>query len=306
MPKTTPRIPSVGAIAHTVLADLLTTPISMRPDRLQSTIRDLFAIVSGGPTAAAEAQSQLAAAVASMEDSCDDEEWPWEEPIYEVTEDGIARVMVTGPIVKGVDPILCWWWGLMSTDRLQEALAEIANDANIRVVFLRINSPGGASIGMPEAADQILALDQLKPTFAFTSDLACSNGYRLAAACRGIITTRSAVLGSIGVYIALYDYSEYLKELGIKLELFRVGTFKGIGIMGKEITDEERTFLQDSVDRAAKVFKDLIRAQRPDVKEETMQGQWFDGEQAIALGLADFLVGSEAEALADIRAGLAS
>lgn len=302
MPKSF-RLPPLAAAAHNLLADFICSPISMRADRFRATVCDLQGIAGGGPAVLEVRHAQLSALSAQLGDS--DEPYPWELPIYEVV-NGLATVNVCGPLVKGYDPVVCWWFGLMSTDRLQAALAEIAANANARAVLLKLNTPGGVSTGMPETADQIVALDAQKPVFAFTSDLAASNGYRLAAACRAILCTRSAVLGSIGTYIALYDYSEYLKELGIKLELFRDGALKGIGVMGKELTAEEKQFLQDCTLRSGKVFKDFVRQQRTDVQESTMQGQWFDGEQAVSLRLADMLVQSEAAVAAEIIAGLAA
>lgn len=302
MPKSF-HLPPVAATAHNLLADFICSPVSMRADRFRATVQDLHGITTGG--AKGERLNALNAIHEQRADMGDDDPWPWELPIYDV-EAGLATVQVNGPLVKGYDPFICWWYGFMSTDRLQAALSEIAANANVRAVLLKLNTPGGVSTGMPETADQIVALDKQKQVYAFTSDMAASNGYRLAAACRAILTTRSAVLGSIGTYIALYDYSEYLKEMGIKLELFRDGALKGIGVMGKELSAEEKKFLQDCVDESGAVFKDFVRSQRPDVKDETMQGQWFSGAQAVTLGLADLIVLDEASVAAEIRAGIAA
>jgi len=233
----------------------------------------------------------------------DDECWPWERPLFEVA-DGIATVRVTGAFVKGVDDFTCWWYGLLSTDRLQADLAALQADARVRAVILRLNSPGGVSTGMPETADQIMALDAVKPVFAFTSDMACSNGYRVAAAARAILATRSAVVANVGTYIALYNQAEYLKEMGIKLELYRDGALKAIGLYGKETTTAEAEFLQASVARSGAIFKDFVRARRPDVQDEHLQGQWFDAAEAQTYGLVDLIMPDEASVRAEIRAGL--
>ena len=296
------RLPAPGTnVAHQLLADFICSPVSMRADRFGATVEKLHGLTQGrgGESLA----SQMQALTAQLGDMGEDECMPWEEPIYEI-EAGVAIVKITGPLVKGYDEFTCWYYGMMSIDALQEALRELTVDANVRAVVLELNTPGGMSTGMAEVADLIRALDALKPVFAFTSDMAASNGYRIAAACRAILTTRSAVLGCISTYIALYDRSEYLAQLGIKLELFRDGSLKGIGVLGKTLTDAERKFLQGSVERSGAVFKDLVRQMRADVKEETMQGQWFDGEEAITLGLADLVVTDLATVCADIRAEL--
>lgn len=293
--KTLP-LPPLSSVAQNLLADFICSPVSMRGDRFLATVSDLLAITNGRVPERVQA---LEAMRADMGD--DDEPWPWEEPIYTV-EQGLAILRVDGPLVKGYDDFTCWWYGLASTDRIQAALVELAARVDVAAILLRLNTPGGASIGMPETADQIVALDETKPVFGVTSDMAASNGYRLAAACRAFFATRSAVVGSIGTYLALYDYSEYLKELGVKLELFRDGALKGIGVFGKAITDDERKFLEGVVARSGKIFKDFVQARRPGVEESTMQGQWFDGDQGVELGLVDAVVGSELEVVAQIRA----
>lgn len=294
--KTLP-LPPLSSVPQNLLADFICAPVSMRADRFFATVADLHAITAG--TVPQQRAQALEALRADMGD--DDEPWPWEEPIFTVNQ-GLAILRVDGPLVKGYDDFTCWWFGLASTDRIQAALEELASRVDVAAIIVRLNTPGGVSIGMPETADQIVALDEVKPVFAVTSDMAASNGYRLAAACRAFFATRSAVVGSIGTYIALYDYSEYLKDMGIKLELFRDGALKGIGVFGKSITDDERKFLEGVVARSGKIFKDFVRARRPGVEESTMQGQWFDGEQAVGLGLVDSVVNSELEVIAQIRA----
>lgn len=278
--------PSLRLAAQNLLADFVCSPVSMRGDRLLATVSDLFA--------ATKVELQPRSDYAS-----DDDSYPWEEPIYTVDR-GVARVNVAGPLVKGYDDFTCWYFGMMSIDRLQSAIAEIGQRSDVRAAFLRINSPGGVSLGMPETADSIRALDAKKPVYGFTSDNALSNGYRIAAACRGFFATRSANVGCIGTYLALYDRSEQLAQMGIKLELFRDGALKGIGVVGKALTEQEKQFLDQSVLRSGAVFKDFVRAQRPDVTDETMQGQWFDGELGYDLGLVDAVAESEAAVLAKL------
>lgn len=233
---------------------------------------------------------------ADEEDDC----WPWEEPLYTV-ENGIARVVISGPLIKGYDDFSCWWYGCASIDRIQSTLIELADRGDIRSIEFVINSPGGMSVGMPETASLMVALGENKNTVGFTGDCAASNGYRLLCAANVVIVTPSSIVGSIGTYIALYDYSEYLANLGIKLELFRAGDMKGIGVMGKSLTPKERAFLDDSVKRCNDMFTGFVRDRRGDVADSTMQGQWFDGMQAKDLNLVDALVTTELEVTAKLR-----
>lgn len=253
----------------------------MRADHLSAWLRDLTA--NHAPRTAAAVQAS------DGEDGGGDWCLPWEVPIYTVA-NGVGIVDITGPLAKGYDAITCWAWGMMSTDRLQAALSDLAARADVSVVILKFNSPGGMAQGTPETAAQIAALAQSKLTIAFTDTLCCSAAYWMACQCEIVTATVSANVGSIGTYLALYDYTEYLANEGIKLELFARGTYKALGIAGRPLTDEQRAFLEGEVDRTNARFLAAVRAARPGVTDDTMQGQWFDGEQALAAGLIDHVV----------------
>jgi signal peptide peptidase SppA len=270
------------AHAQRIVADLLCNPVSMRS-------AEHFATVLA-----------LSTPQAAVMGDDDEDTMPWEAPLYSVA-DGIAHVPVRGPIVKGYDAITCWFYGLMSTDALAAALDELTEREDVAAVVFDFNSPGGSSAGMPEVAEQIAALGQIKATIAYVGDQACSNGYRLAAACDIILATRSATLGCIGTYIALYDRTEQLKAAGIKLELFAAGAYKGMGLDGNPLTDPQRDFLQATTDRSNDMFVDFVLERRGAIAPETMQGQWFDGEQAVELGLADQIVTGLPAVLAALR-----
>jgi ClpP class serine protease len=283
--------PTAAVIAQ-LLADLLCHPVGMRAPEHSLFVQSLI-----------KGHTSLADVRAEDTGGEDSEPWSWELPIYEVV-DGVALVQVFGKIVKGYDDFTCWYFGLMSTDRLQRAIDELAARSDVAAVLFWLNTPGGSSAGMPETADAIVALGESKLTVAFSADTAASNGYRLAAACRQIFCTRSAVLGSIGTYLAFYDYTEMLTAAGIKLELLVRGKYKAAGVAGKPLSDDQRAFLDEWVGRCDDLFKTFVTARRPGVSADTMQGQWFDGEQAVTLALADRLVSGLPELLAELRASI--
>jgi ClpP class serine protease len=313
-----PTLFPVAVAPQQLLADLLCTYVSMRADRHFALCRDLAtgAFQQRGAEAMemfgrSSRELSVRAALTPKADDTTTEQpvaekivYPWEEPIYTVT-NGIAVLQVTGALVKGYDAFTCWWYGVMSTDRLIEALDEIAARNDILALVTKFNTPGGMSTGMPEAADRIVALGERMITIAYTSDMACSNGQRLAVAHNFFLPTRSAIVGSIGTYLALYDYVENLKEWGIKLELFRDGRLKGIGLMGKALTKEERAFLDEDVQANGAIFKDFVRARRGNISDDDMQGQWFTGEQAVAKSLADATVTGFPEVMQKAQGALA-
>jgi len=278
-----------------ILASFVTSPILMRPDRIGALLVDL----QSGQAPRAQPRLDMPA-----DDDADDYVMPWDEPIYTVA-GGIAVLLVQGPIVKGYDACTCWYWGLASLDRIEAACDEIAARPDIAIVVFRINSPGGMAQGTPECAAAIARLGASgKFTLAFTDTQACSAAYWLAAACAQIKCTGSADVGCIGTYISFYDYTQLLTDQGIKLELFKRGDYKALGLPGNPLDDQQRAFLDADVGRTNDRFLAAVRAGRGDVADSTMQGQWFDGDEAVALKLADEVVTNFSSLMADITGKL--
>jgi signal peptide peptidase SppA len=222
-----------------------------------------------------------------------------EEKGYDI-QNGVAIVPVNGVIGKRLN-MLEMMCGGADVDQLVSAVQKADSDPMVESILLDVNSPGGMVTGTPEAA---AALGQIeKPLYAFTDSQMCSAAYWLAsAATSGIFVTGSSDVGSIGTYLAMIDSSRAYEMEGLKLELFKAGSLKAIGLEGKAFTDAERTFLQDGVDRANARFTGAVVANRKEatgrvISDATMQGQWFDGEQAVANGLADQLVSGLGEAI---------
>jgi signal peptide peptidase SppA len=222
-----------------------------------------------------------------------------EEKGYDI-QNGVALVPVNGVIGKRLN-MLEMMCGGADVDQLVSAVQKADSDPMVDSILLDVNSPGGMVTGTPEAA---AALSQTsKPLYAFTDSQMCSAAYWLAsAATAGIFVTGSSDVGSIGTYLAMIDSSRAYEMEGLKLELFKAGNLKAIGLEGKAFTDAERAFLQEGVDRANSRFISAVLANRLEatgrkISDATMQGQWFDGEQAVENGLADRLVSGIAEAI---------
>jgi len=283
--------------SNAFLAKLLASPLFLRSDCFVGLIRD---IAAGKPV-----RTPIATRADMPADDEDQDEpcYPWEVPIFTV-ENGVAVVEISGALMKGLDPITAWFYGCASTDRVQAALSELAASDDVVAVVLKIDSPGGMVIGIPELGGQIAALAATKLVVAVTDLQACSAAYWLASQATFFYTTASAQVGSIGTYIALYDYSEYLAQMGVKLELFKRGKFKAIGVTGNPLDDDARAFLDETVGRTNDQFLAAVRSKRANVADSTMEGQWFDGAQAVDLGLADKVVDSVSDVIAEVQSAV--
>lgn len=160
---------------------------------------------------------------------------------------------------------------------LRRGLRAAARDPQIDAILLRIDSPGGTLAGTQELAEEVMRARQTKPVWAFVEDLAASAAYFVASQSERIYAnTPTAMVGSIGTFVGLYDYSEAAAKEGIKAIVIKAGELKGAGFPGTEITDAQKAYWQEMVDKAQIEFTAAV-AQGRGIKTETVAAEWATG-----------------------------
>lgn len=202
--------------------------------------------------------------------------------------ENVSVFLVWGMLGRAWSETDRWFYDPVDADELAQAIAATPEG---QTVVLWFRSPGGTSGGIPETAEVIRAAGQRRTVVAFTDDLCASAAYWLASQCEQIVATPTAMVGSIGVYLAFYDYTGYLEQMGLKLELFKAGRLKAMGLPGNSLSDEEGKHLQALVDKTYSQFTADVLANR-ELATDTMQGQTFEGENALAANLVDRFAGS--------------
>jgi len=198
----------------------------------------------------------------------------------------VAVIRVEGVIDKALTSFEKSCYGGFDLRDFDQALALAKEAPYISRVVIDFNTPGGSTIGVTESAARIRDLAQTKEVHGYTDSLCCSAGIWLASQVDRLVTTSSAIVGSIGVYIAMLDESEALKMEGYKVELIKAGSLKAMGASFKPLADEERALLQSEVDSTYDAFRAAVTANRA-VPQEAMEGQWYDGAKGAAFGLFD-------------------
>jgi signal peptide peptidase SppA len=206
----------------------------------------------------------------------------------------LAIIPVDGVLGSHLD-LMEQMCGGCSLEGLRRSMLEADADPTVERIIFAFHSPGGTVMGLPEVADTLAELN--KPTVAFTDSLMCSAAYWLASQCTEVWVTPSSCTGSIGVYVALLDETVAMQMEGLRLELFKAGEHKAIGLPGRELSLEDRALLQKGVDQAYDWFTSSVLSNRPLIDMSSMQGQTFSGAEAVALHLADGLVNSFDELL---------
>ena len=209
--------------------------------------------------------------------------------------DGIGVIPVVGVIGKGLSP-LEKMMGAADVDEISDAVDAFAANPEVEKIAFQVSSPGGTVTGVEELANKIRGLD--KPTMAYTDSEMASAAYWIGSAADRVLASPSSTVGSIGVYLAIPDFSKAAEMAGIKMVVLKSGKFKGAGIEGTSLNADQIENLQASVDAIHADFKAAVNMKRKMVKADAMEGQTFSGKQASQNGLVTGLADSFTEALA--------
>lgn len=104
-----------------------------------------------------------------------------------------------------------------------ENLRTAREDNNVKLIIIRIDSPGGSVIASEAIWQEIMKTKKVKPVYASMSDVAASGGYYMAMACDTIIAYPTTITGSIGVISMIPNFSGALKNVGITLDTVTTG-----------------------------------------------------------------------------------
>lgn len=216
-------------------------------------------------------------------------------------EDGVAYIPIGGVLARKTSAMERGG-GVVDYADIREELSIAEQDDSVVAIVLDMDTPGGTVGGCMETADLLAGIT--KPVVAYTSGSIASAGYWLAAQCDRIVMTRGAQVGSIGVYCAFADISDYYKKMGVEVEVFSSGDYKGAGYPGTSLTTKQKMQMQGEVDRLFSQFKDAVLSNRAEVPEDCMDGRMFDAEQAMEYKLVDDIVTDRDDA-AEIALSLA-
>jgi len=173
-----------------------------------------------------------------------------------------------------------------------EDLKKFLNNSSVKAIVVRINSPGGSVGSSQEMYTALKRAKEELPVVVSMADVAASGGYYLAIAADSIIANPGTTTGSIGVIAQLPQFYRLMDKIGIDQEVIKSGKFKDVGNPSREMTPEERAYLQTMIDNVHQQFvRDVARGRRMQEEEvrEVADGRIFTGEQAKELGLVDEL-----------------
>jgi signal peptide peptidase SppA len=179
--------------------------------------------------------------------------------------------------------------GMTSAEMISAMFMRAENDPAVKAILFDVSSPGGAVSGVPELAKLIASGE--KARVAFVNALSASAAYWLSAQAHEIVARETAMVGSVGVYALLEDWSAKLEKDGIKINAISAGEYKLEGAPWQPLTDESRAHFQQQVDETYAKFLSSLSTGRnttvADVKKNYGKGRVLTATAALDAGMID-------------------
>ena len=181
--------------------------------------------------------------------------------------------------------------GASSIEKFRSMFRQAMASSEVSAIVMDVDSPGGMVDQVPEMAAEIRASRGPKPIVAIANTEMSSAAYWLGAQADQLVVSKSARVGSIGVFTAHEDRSKEEEIAGIKTTLISAGKYKTEGNPFAPLSAEAKSTLQGLVDDYYGMFVSDVAKGRgvnvADVREGFGQGRVVGARDALTQGMAD-------------------
>lgn len=189
--------------------------------------------------------------------------------------------------------------GIITGDEKQlQLIRDLRDDDDVKALIIRIDSPGGTTVGSEALYEELRGLAAKKPVVAVMDSVAAPGGYITALAADRIYARGNTITGSIGVIFSYPDVSQLLSTVGVKMEEVKSGELKAEPSGTHPVPEKARVVMQEMVTDGFVWFKGLV-AERRKLDAATVDrlsdGRVYSGRQALKEKLID-AIGTEVEA----------
>jgi protease-4 len=180
-----------------------------------------------------------------------------------------------------------------SAEAIIKSLQSAFDDENTKGVVLRINSPGGSPVQSAMIYDEIRRLREENPKIPMhvvIEEICASGGYYVAAAADKIYVNQSSMIGSIGVLLDSFGFTEAMKKVGVERRLLTAGEHKGLLDPFSPLDEKERSHIQTMLKEVHEQFITAVkqgRGERLKITPDTFSGLVYSGIAGVKMGLAD-------------------
>ncbi|MCI0623397.1 MAG: signal peptide peptidase SppA [Acidobacteria bacterium] len=168
-----------------------------------------------------------------------------------------------------------------------EQLQRFGENSSIKAIVLRIDSPGGGVAASQEVYNEVLRIRREKRKIIVSSigSVGASGAYYIACGTDKIVANPASITGSIGVIAEWVNYGELLKWAKLKSVVLKSSELKDAGSPVRELTEEEKKYLQNIIDDMYIQFVQVVA-----------EGRKFDLERAKSFSDGRVYTGKDAKA----------
>uniref|UniRef100_A0A7C3UXW3 Signal peptide peptidase SppA n=1 Tax=candidate division WOR-3 bacterium TaxID=2052148 RepID=A0A7C3UXW3_UNCW3 len=173
-------------------------------------------------------------------------------------------------------------------------LRKVKDNPMVKVVILRIDSPGGDAFASDIIWREVENLKRKKPVYVSMSSLAASGGYYCASTGKEIFANNSTITGSIGVFGIKFVTKGLMEKAGVNEEILKRGEKADFLSSHRHFTPEEREQFKKVIENFYDQFKSKVATGRnlPKEKVDSLgQGRIWSGKSARELRLIDKIGG---------------
>ncbi len=176
-------------------------------------------------------------------------------------------------------------------DDMRLALQQARDDDHVRAVVLEIDSPGGEVTASDIIYNWVVKTRAKKPVVVYMDSLAASGGYYVACGGKYLMANETTITGSIGVIIQTLNYEQLFNKIGLASVVFKSGKFKDMLNGARQVTPEEREYVQSFVMKTYEKFLGIVAKERnlpaDQLRNTIADGRILSGKDALDNKLID-------------------
>jgi protease-4 len=182
-------------------------------------------------------------------------------------------------------------------DTIIQGLRAAREDASVRAIILRVDSPGGSGTASDAVWREVQLARRAKPVVASMGDYAASGGFYVAMGADAIVAEPATITGSIGVFSGKLSLRGLYAKLGISQETVSRGANASLFSSYEPWSEAERAKIREMNQAFYDTFVSKAaegRKKTPAEIEAVAQGRVWTGREALDGGLVDALGGLDA------------
>lgn len=206
-----------------------------------------------------------------------------------MVKDGPVQVIeIKGPLMEDD------YCGSPGMRTMQQAIRAANADPTVLSIVLFNDSPGGTVAGTQNLAREIKS--SKKPVVSFVNKIMASANYWIGSSASEIILDDetngfNTLIGSIGTKAQFLDRSKEMEAKGYKLITIYADESSRKGKYADDIMNGDFTRIKNELNQINAVFLSSVKENRAGKlqleKENVLQGDVYNGKEAIKYGLAD-------------------